>query len=52
MVQHIAQLVDAATLNQRPLPEDFPHPFVKGLGSIQNDQDRRLGVQPTLAQIG
>ena len=51
-VQHIAQLVNAATLNQRPLPEDFPHPFVKRLGSIQNDEEGGLGVEPALAQVG
>jgi len=52
MFHHVTQFVHPAALNESLLAKDFPHPFGQGLGAVEHDQDRRLGVQAPFAQIG
>src|ERR1017187_7565518 len=51
MLQHVAQFVDAASLNQGVLAEHFLDRLVQRLGAVEHDEDGAFGVQSAFAQI-
>ena len=48
----IALLVLAAALNQRAAAEHLDHRLVQRFGPVDHDQQRAVGIEPALDQVG